>query len=64
MARANGTGLYRLIDANHDDQFESNEVHFLKKFEGEGGMDSRSGEVGQADVHRERQLHAIPKLSN
>ena len=32
----NGTGLYRLIDANHDDQFESNEVHFLKKFEGEG----------------------------
>src|SRR5581483_3023150 len=32
----NGTGLYRLIDANHDDQFESNEVHFLKKIEGEG----------------------------
>ena len=31
-----GTGLYRLIDSNHDDQFESNEVHLLKKFEGEG----------------------------
>ncbi len=31
-----GTGLYRLIDANHNDQFESNEVHFLKKFDGEG----------------------------
>lgn len=31
-----GTGLYRLIDANHNDQFETNEVHFLKKFEGEG----------------------------
>src|SRR5436190_18198360 len=32
----NGTGLYRLIDANHNDQFETNEVQFLKKFEGEG----------------------------
>ena len=32
----NGTGLYRLIDANHNDRFETNEVHFLKKFEGEG----------------------------
>jgi putative heme-binding domain-containing protein len=31
-----GTGLYRLIDANHNDRFETNEVHFLKKFEGEG----------------------------
>jgi putative heme-binding domain, Pirellula/Verrucomicrobium type len=31
-----GTGLYRLIDANHNDKFETNEVHFLKKFEGEG----------------------------
>lgn len=32
----NGTGLYRLIDANHNDQFDTNEVHFLKKFLGEG----------------------------
>lgn len=31
-----GTGLYRLIDANHNDQFETNEVRFLKKFAGEG----------------------------
>ena len=31
-----GTGLYRLIDANHNDQFETNEVHFLKTFAGEG----------------------------
>ncbi len=32
----NGTGLYRLVDANHNDQFDTNEIHFLKKFEGEG----------------------------
>jgi putative heme-binding domain-containing protein len=32
----NGTGLYRLVDENHNDRFEANEVHFLKKFEGEG----------------------------
>jgi len=32
----NGTGLYRLIDENHNDQFDTNEVHFLKKFQGEG----------------------------
>jgi len=32
----NGTGLYRLIDDNHNDRFEAGEVHFLKKFEGEG----------------------------
>ncbi len=32
----NGTGLYRLIDSNHNDQFDTNEVHFLKTFEGEG----------------------------
>ncbi len=31
-----GTGLYRLIDANHNDLFETNEVHFLKKIPGEG----------------------------
>ncbi len=31
-----GTGLYRLIDANGNDQFDTNEVHFLKKFKGEG----------------------------
>jgi putative heme-binding domain-containing protein len=31
-----GTGLYRLIDSNHNDQFDTNEVHFLKKFQGEG----------------------------
>jgi putative heme-binding domain-containing protein len=31
-----GTGLYRLIDSNHNDRFDTNEVHFLKKFEGEG----------------------------
>src|ERR1043166_4991081 len=33
----NGMGLYRLIDANHNDVFETNEVHFLKQFEGPGG---------------------------
>jgi putative heme-binding domain-containing protein len=32
----NGTGLYRLIDANHNDVFDANEVHFLKKIPGEG----------------------------
>jgi len=32
----NGTGLYRLIDSNHNDLFETNEVQFLKKFAGEG----------------------------
>src|ERR1044071_453914 len=31
-----GNGLYRLIDSNHNDQFETNEVHFLKHFAGEG----------------------------
>jgi glucose/arabinose dehydrogenase len=31
-----GTGLYRLIDSNRNDLFETNEVHFLKKIEGEG----------------------------
>ena len=32
----NGTGLYRLMDANKNDRFDTNEVHFLKKFAGEG----------------------------
>ena len=32
----NGTGLYRLIDSNHNDRFDTNEVHFLKTIEGEG----------------------------
>jgi putative heme-binding domain-containing protein len=32
----NGTGLYRLTDANHNGKFEADEVKFLKKFEGEG----------------------------
>lgn len=31
-----GTGLYRLIDANRNDQFDANEVTFLKHFPGEG----------------------------
>ena len=31
-----GTGLYRLIDENKNDQFDANEVHFLKKISGEG----------------------------
>jgi putative heme-binding domain-containing protein len=31
-----GTGLYRLIDANQNDSFDTNEVHFLKKMAGEG----------------------------
>ncbi len=30
-----GAGLYRLMDANHNDQFEPNEVHLLKNFEGD-----------------------------
>ncbi len=32
----NGNGLYRLIDSNHNDQFETNEAHFLKRLAGEG----------------------------
>lgn len=31
-----GTGLYRLIDKNRNDQFDAEEVLFLKRFEGEG----------------------------
>ncbi len=31
-----GTGLYRLIDANENDQFDADEVHLLKNFAGEG----------------------------
>ncbi|MCL4787675.1 MAG: c-type cytochrome [Verrucomicrobia bacterium] len=31
-----GTGLYRLIDRNRNDQFDAEEVRFLKRFEGEG----------------------------
>lgn len=31
-----GTGLYRLVDANKNDRFDTNEVRFLKKFAGEG----------------------------
>ena len=31
-----GTGLYRLVDDNKNDQFEPNEVHFLKTLKGEG----------------------------
>jgi putative heme-binding domain-containing protein len=31
-----GTGLYRLVDANRNDQFDTNEFHFLKQFKGEG----------------------------
>ena len=31
-----GTGLYRLVDENKNDQFETNEVHFLKRIGGEG----------------------------
>jgi len=31
-----GTGLYRLIDTNHNDTFDANEVQFLKKIDGEG----------------------------
>lgn len=31
----NGVGLYRLIDENKNDQFETNEIHLLKNFEGE-----------------------------
>ncbi len=31
-----GTGLYRLIDRNRNDQFDTEEVRFLKRFEGEG----------------------------
>jgi putative heme-binding domain-containing protein len=29
-----GAGLYRLVDTNHNDQFEADEMHLLKKFEG------------------------------
>jgi putative heme-binding domain-containing protein len=30
----NGLGLYRLIDVNKNDRYETNELHFLKKFQG------------------------------
>ena len=30
----NGSGLYRLIDANKNDRYETNELHFLKGFKG------------------------------
>jgi len=30
-----GVGLYRLIDANHNDQFEADEIRLLKNFEGD-----------------------------
>src|ERR1044071_7009693 len=30
-----GVGLYRLVDANHNDQFEAGEEHLLKNFEGD-----------------------------
>lgn len=30
-----GVGLYRLIDANHNDQFDPGEEHLLKNFEGD-----------------------------
>src|SRR5688572_10445104 len=29
-----GSGLYRLIDANKNDRYETNELHFLKRFQG------------------------------
>jgi hypothetical protein len=32
----NGTGLYRLKDENRNDQFDVNEVRFLKRLQGEG----------------------------
>jgi putative heme-binding domain-containing protein len=31
-----GNGLYRLIDVNHNDHFDTNEVRFLQAFRGEG----------------------------
>lgn len=31
-----GTGLYRLVDKNHNDRFDTNEVHLIKTFKGEG----------------------------
>lgn len=31
-----GTGLYRLVDTNHNDHFDTNEVRLLKNFKGEG----------------------------
>ncbi len=30
-----GVGLYRLIDANHNDQFDADEIHLLKNFDGD-----------------------------
>lgn len=32
----NGTGLYRLVDTNRNDRFDTNEVQLLKNFKGEG----------------------------
>lgn len=31
-----GSGLYRLVDRNHNDRYETNEWHFLKAFKGSG----------------------------
>ena len=41
-----GTGLYRLVDDNRNDQFEANEVRFLKKFAGEGEHGSHAVVAG------------------
>ena len=40
-----GTGLYRLVDSNHNDRFDTNEVHFLKKMSADGPK-SGEGEHG------------------
>ena len=41
-----GSGLYRLIDADHNDRFDTNEVHFLKQFHGEGEHGSHAVVLG------------------
>ncbi len=42
----NGTGLYRLVDKNRNDRFDTNEVQFLKKFAGEGEHGYHALELG------------------
>lgn len=32
----NCTGLYRMVDANRSGRIDTNEVHFMKSFKGEG----------------------------
>ena len=45
-----GVGLYRLIDANHNDQFEAEEVHLLKHFDGDNEHGYHAVVLGPDDM--------------